>query len=188
MMGFPLGLLYSNAWEWVIHKHVLHGLARDRESFWAFHWYEHHRNARREEMCDGTYRRSVWGLHAQGKEALGLLLGAAVHLPLARRFPWFTAAVWCSQAGYYWVHRRSHEDPEWAKRWVPWHYDHHMGPDQHSNWCVTFPLCDWVMGTRKPWLGTPEEREHRRVREAQRARRAMRAARCGDETLPVENA
>ncbi len=171
MIGLPLGLLYSNAWEWVIHKYVLHGLARDRESYWAFHWHEHHRNARKEEMRDATYRRPVFGWHAQGKEALGLVFAAAVHLPLARRYPWFTAAVLFSQANYYRVHRRSHEDPEWAKRRLPWHYDHHMGPNQHANWCVTHPFFDWVMGTREPWLGTEAEREGRAKREAKRARR-----------------
>ncbi len=33
MWGVPVGLLYSNALEWVIHKYVLHGLGRDRQSF-----------------------------------------------------------------------------------------------------------------------------------------------------------
>ncbi len=36
---------------------------------------------------------------------------------------------------------------------MPWHYDHHMGKDQNSNWCVTHPLFDMVLGTRKEYLG-----------------------------------
>ncbi|MBK8693335.1 MAG: hypothetical protein IPN17_13835 [Deltaproteobacteria bacterium] len=39
MIGLPLALLYSNAWEWVIHKYVLHGMGKSRESFWSFHWH-----------------------------------------------------------------------------------------------------------------------------------------------------
>ena len=81
-----------------------------------------------------------------------------LHLPLARRAPWFTAGVWCSQAAYYLVHKQSHRDAAWAKRWVPWHYDHHMGPNQHANWGVTWPLWDHILGTREPYVGTERQR------------------------------
>ena len=52
MIGIPLGLLYSNAAEWWIHKNILHGLGKNRSSFWSFHWHEHHAEARRHEMVD----------------------------------------------------------------------------------------------------------------------------------------
>jgi sterol desaturase/sphingolipid hydroxylase (fatty acid hydroxylase superfamily) len=48
-------------------------------------------------------------------------------------------------------------DPEWARKVVPWHVDHHLGPDQDKNWCVTKPWFDWVMGTRVPYVGTARE-------------------------------
>lgn len=35
------------------------------------------------------------------------------------------------------MHRRSHLEPEWAKKRIPWHYDHHMNSNQDANWCVT---------------------------------------------------
>ncbi|MBL8601181.1 MAG: hypothetical protein JNK72_04600 [Myxococcales bacterium] len=168
MWGLPLGLLYSNAWEWVVHKYVLHDWGRARDSVWRFHWHEHHKNARRSAMGDPGYTRSVFGWHAQGREALGLVIAGLVHLPLARRYPLFTATVLASQWNYWRVHRRAHRDPAWARAHLPWHYDHHMGPDQDANWCVTWPGFDWVMGTRKPWVGTAAE-------EASRARRAARA-------------
>ena len=34
-----------------------------------------------------------------------------------------------------------------------------MGPDQDMNWCVTFPLWDYVMGTRVPYKGTEKEQK-----------------------------
>ena len=40
MLGIPLGLLYSNAGEWLLHKYLLHGLGRRKGTFWAFHWHE----------------------------------------------------------------------------------------------------------------------------------------------------
>jgi len=159
-----MGLLYSNALEWAIHKYVLHGLGRDRRSFWSFHWHEHHRAARRGAMEDPGYRSSVWGLHAQGREALSLVIGSLVHLPLARRYPWFTATVVGCQWYYWHVHRKSHRDPAWARTHLPWHVDHHLGPDQDANWCVTWPWIDYLLGTRKPWVGTPAETTVRAAR------------------------
>lgn len=164
MWGVPVGLLYSNALEWVIHKYVLHGLGRDRKSFWSFHWHEHHRASRRGAMDDPGYHRPLWGLHAQGREALSLVLGSLVHLPLARRYPWFTLTVVGSQWVYWHVHRKSHLDPAWARAHLPWHVDHHLGPDQHANWCVTWPGMDYLLGTRKPWVGTAAEVQRRAPR------------------------
>ena len=48
---------------------------------------------------------------------------------------------------------------DWARENLPWHYDHHMGPDQNANWCVTKPWFDHVMGTRKPYLGTEKAKK-----------------------------
>jgi sterol desaturase/sphingolipid hydroxylase (fatty acid hydroxylase superfamily) len=172
MIGFPLALLYMNLSEWVVHRYVLHGLGRRRESFWSFHWHEHHRHARRTEMRDADYARPVLGAHAQGKEAAALLVAAALHLPLARRAPWFTAGALFSIANYYRVHKRSHRDPSWAKAHLPWHYDHHMGPDQDANWCVSHDWFDRILGTRKPWVGTDAER----ARTARRATATHAAA------------
>jgi hypothetical protein len=156
-----LGILYSNAGEWAIHKYVLHGLGRRKSSFWSYHWHEHHRNARKTGHRDPDYERSVFGWHAQGKEALGLVAIALAHLPLLPVAPFFTLAVEWSALHYYRVHKRAHCDPEWAREHLPWHYDHHMGPNQDANWCVSWPWFDWVMGTRERFVGT--ELERRRV-------------------------
>jgi hypothetical protein len=148
MIGVPLGLLYMNAGEWLIHKYVLHGLGKRKDSFWSFHWREHHQHARKHEFYDHDYERSPWGRHAQGKEAGALIGVALLHAPLLPIAPFFTVTVWWCTYRYYQIHKRSHLDPEWAKRNLPWHYDHHMGPNQDANWCVTQPWFDHVMGTR----------------------------------------
>ena len=172
MIGFPLGLLYMNAGEWLIHKHALHGLGRRRESYWSFHWHDHHRNVRTNGHIDEQYGRSLWGWHAQSKEALGLVAAALVHAPLFPVAPFFTGAVWYSTWNYYRVHKRSHQDPGWAREHLTWHYDHHMGPNQDANWCVTKPWFDKIMGTYEPYAGTQREA----LDEARRRRRAARAA------------
>ncbi|MEZ4288005.1 MAG: hypothetical protein R3A47_07650 [Polyangiales bacterium] len=171
MIGIPVGLLYANAGEWLIHKHLLHGAGRRKKSLWAFHWYEHHREARQNDHVDRFYQRSLWGWHAQSKEAIGLVVAAAAHAPLFPIAPFFTSAVWYSVARYYVVHKRAHQDPEWARENLSWHYDHHMGPNQHANWCVTFPWFDHVMGTREPYVGTEREKRDREKREKIRNRK-----------------
>ncbi len=169
MIGIPAALLYCNAIEWAAHKYLLHGLGQKKVSFWSFHWHEHHRNARRHGHVDETYRRPLLGWHAQSKELLGLAAVGALHAPLWPVAPFFSATMWYCGFRYYTAHKRSHTDPEWAREHLPWHYDHHMGPNQHANWCVTRPWFDHLMGTREPYVGT--EREARDL-----ARRKARAA------------
>ncbi|MBW2523474.1 MAG: sterol desaturase family protein [Deltaproteobacteria bacterium] len=149
MLGIPLGLLYANAGEWVLHRYVLHRLGRNKQSFWRFHWL-HHGQARRHDFRDPDYERSVFGWHAQGKEALSMLGLGVLHLPLFPVAPWFTAtALYCAY-NYYRKHKRAHLDPEWAKAKLRWHVDHHLGKNPEANYCVTQPWFDHLVGTREP--------------------------------------
>lgn len=155
MLGIPIGLAASNAGEWFIHKHWLHGLGRNKKSFWAFHWHEHHREAFRHDMVDAQYQRPLLTWSPQGKEALALALGAVSLAPLFPVFPFFTGTVWWRMWRYYQEHKQSHLDPAWARAHLPWHVDHHLGKDQNANWCVTHPWFDYVMKTRKPYMEDP---------------------------------
>ncbi len=167
VLGFPLALLYANATEWFVHKYLLHGLGANKKSFWSFHWHDHHKASRQSEMIDEKYQGQMFRKwDSQAKEAVALLGGALIHLPLIPFVPTFVAGVFASSILYYFVHRRSHLDEEWAKKRVPWHWDHHMGPNQHANWCVTYPLFDHILGTREVYFDTPDEvatRERRKV-------------------------
>jgi sterol desaturase/sphingolipid hydroxylase (fatty acid hydroxylase superfamily) len=162
MIGIPLGILYTNATEWLVHKHLLHGLGRNKDSFWAFHWHDHHKTSRRHEMRDDKYTHSLWSrlragdVNSQVKEAAALLGAALLHAPLLPVAPFFTLTVWACAANYYRVHRKSHLDPQWAAQHVPWHVDHHLARNQDANWCVTFPIIDVLVGTRERYVGTTE--------------------------------
>src|SRR5439155_17983055 len=90
MIGIPLGLAYANFGEWFVHKHVLHGLGKNKNSFWAFHWHEHHRESRLHGMVDPQYRRSLFSWQAQTKELAALTAAAALHVPLFPVAPFFT--------------------------------------------------------------------------------------------------
>ena len=175
MIGIPIGLVLSNASEWVIHKHVLHGLGRRRKSYWSFHWHEHHRACRQNDHIDDAYRGGALRWNAQGKEALGLFAASVPFLPLFPVAPFFVGTLVYSSINYYRKHKRAHLDPGWAREHLPWHYDHHMGPNQHANWCVTRPWFDIVMGTRQPYAGTERERRDQERRRARAARDDMPA-------------
>jgi hypothetical protein len=169
MLGFALGLVVSNAAEWAIHKYVLHGMGKKKGTFWSFHFHEHHKNVRKSDGHDHMYEHAFWESPSQSKEVLSLVATALISTPLLPISPGFVAASWLHSGAYYALHKKSHLDPEWAKKWVPWHYDHHMGPDQDKNWCVTHPLFDYLMGTREKWLGSQAEADAK-------ARSAARAA------------
>ncbi len=145
-----VALLYANLIEWLIHKYLLHGVGANKASFWSFHWHDHHGESRRQGFFDPQYARPLftWG-SPQLKEAISVVGIALAHAPLLPFLPAFTLTVFASAARYYFVHRRAHVDPQWGKRHVPWHYDHHMGKDQNSNWCATGQWFDVIMGTRK---------------------------------------
>lgn len=157
MIGIPLGLLTANAVEWAIHKHVLHGWGRTRGTFWSFHFHEHHKLVRQGGYHDPNYHRFPLGLHAQGKEAWGLIAGGLAVAPLFPVAPFFVGTLWYSAANYYRIHKHSHLDPAWGQSRIPWHYDHHMGRNPNANWCVTRPWFDYVMGTREFTEGSPRE-------------------------------
>ena len=154
MIGIPVALLAANAGEWFIHKHILHGLGKRKRSIWAFHWHEHHRLSRKNDMYDEAYVHPLSGWNGQTKEAVAIGLAAVAHLPLLPVAPFYTGTMLYCMGNYYVKHRRAHLDPAWGKEHMPWHYDHHMGRDQDANWCVTKPWFDDLMGTRVPGPAT----------------------------------
>lgn len=157
MLGIPLGLITANAFEWFMHKHVLHEQGRDRNSFWAFHFHEHHKVVRKNDYHDPNYLKFPLGAHAQGKEAWALIAGGIAVAPLFPVAPFFVGTLWYSSINYYRVHKKSHMDPAWGRANIPWHYDHHMGRNPDANWCVTKPWFDYVMGTREFMPEAPRE-------------------------------
>ncbi len=143
-----LAVVYGNFLEYVLHRYVLHKLGQRKSSFWSFHWYRHHRLARRNKFIDTDYQQPLsW--ETTGKELAGLFVLGLVHTPLILVSPVFFACLCLHGMVYYFLHARSHTHPMWGKRYLRWHYDHHMIGNQQHNWCVTFPLWDYVLGTRR---------------------------------------
>lgn len=149
MIGIPLGLLTANAAEWLIHKHVLHGMGKKRGSFWSFHFHEHHGVVRKHDFYDPNYERFPLGAHAQGKEAWALIAASVAVAPAFPVAPFYVGTLWYSAGNYYRLHKKAHMDTEWGKQHLRWHYDHHMGRNPNANWCVTRPFFDYLLGTRE---------------------------------------
>lgn len=147
MWGIPAGIIATNIIEWLFHKHVLHGLGKKKNSMWSDHWRTHHNVSRKNVMIDKDYFDSFPTI-LNTSEIKAILAGASFLLPLIKRFPYFVTTMWVCGVAYFVIHRRAHLDSEWAKKYVPWHFDHHMGKNQDRNWNVTFPLMDYIMGTR----------------------------------------
>jgi hypothetical protein len=143
------GILYANLLEWIIHKYVLHRTGKNKKSYFYFHWYVHHQAARKNNFIDPEYNEYFWkkGLHRK-REIVGLFLLGVVHAWIMFVLPWMGASAICWIFVYYFVHKWSHKNPSWGRKWLSWHYDHHMGIDQNKNWCVTLPIWDYVFRTR----------------------------------------
>lgn len=152
--GFIAGLVILNGYEWFAHKYLLHGVHRkgkpryspvpkSMESHWA-----HHREVRKQGFSDDCYVEGLdnWRTrHELMSLAVAAGVASVVFYPFSKGMA--LAAIY-SAGNYYYVHRRAHLEPDWAKRTIPWHYDHHMNSNQDANWCVTRPWFDYVMGTR----------------------------------------
>lgn len=149
-LQIALAIVVASFIEWGIHKYVLHGkkFGANKKSFWHYHWGEHHKNVRRQDYYEPDYLLPVYKYNAHFKEVLPLTGGALMLIPLYFIAPVFSIYGWFHLVFYYLTHRYSHLKPEWGKKWFRHHYDHHMLKNQHANWCVTFPIADWIMGTR----------------------------------------
>ena len=148
MLGFILGILYANLMEWVIHKYILHGLGKNKKSFFAFHWNEHHNVCRKNQFMDESYTTCHPFEGSRLKESVGLLGLVVAHLSVGFISLGFMSALVLYSGAYITLHRYSHVNPTWGKKYMPWHWDHHMGKNQDANWNVVFPLTDWLLKTR----------------------------------------
>lgn len=148
------GYVYGQIFENLAHKYILHEQGKDKESYWSFHFHEHHKAAVKYGLLDPDYLGPWWSNRPTLREA-GALAGAVLlHAPLAPFFPYFFATL-CVRAGnYYYKHKKCHTDPEWGLEHMVNHVKHHL-IDQNAYWGVTSGWLDSLVGTA-PEVG-PEE-------------------------------
>lgn len=105
LLEIPLGLLYGNAVEWFVHRYLLHGLGKNKGSFWSFHWHDHHKNARRNDMVDPDYTMPLEANSPPGKELITLIIASIAHAPLLFVAPFFTLTLWYCALNYHRMHK-----------------------------------------------------------------------------------
>ena len=152
LLQIAIAWVYGHVAEYALHRWVLHKFAAKRGRPFSFHFHGHHRNARLNGYIDKTYYGFPLRWDAAGKELLSLVVLLAAHVPLYFYFPWAFFTLVFSICSYYYAHRRSHRDPEWAKKNLAWHYDHHMALNQSMNYGVRSDIIDRIMGTREKMI------------------------------------
>lgn len=152
VLWITVGVIYGNGLEWTIHKHVLHRLGRKKGSRWGFHLRSHHKVVKKNNCVDIEHRSDWWN----EEEVKAIAVVMLIHIPIYFISPVLFFTIVTYGAGYLWIHRKAHKNHTWAKYYLPWHWDHHLGPRKcvEANWCVTFPLFDYMMRTRVPYYGT----------------------------------
>jgi len=135
-----LGFIYSSALEWWFHKSPLH----KGSGIFRTHVTEHHRLSAK-NMTDSDYERVIFG----AGESLMIIVGLIIHSPVLFVAPIAYAIFSLYSFLYLVLHRVSHTNSEWAKKWMPWHYIHHT-VNAKSNFGIIHPLFDIVMGTYQP--------------------------------------
>ena len=138
------GWLYSHFFEYFTHKYILHNYKHFKPAF-KNHFKKHHGISRKNDMYDASYENIL----SSRFEIFGLLLVSVLHFPLVYYLPYAYATLISCGIAYYVLHKKSHTDVFWGKKWLPWHYAHHMGKDQNINWGVRLPIVDKLMGTSK---------------------------------------
>lgn len=168
--------IYAPVFEVIAHKYILHGLGKDKDSEWSFHWHGHHKTVRKDGMLDEDYFGPILANSSAQKEIKALAGVTLLHLLLFPFFPVFAVTTAVHAGKYYYKHYKCHTDVEYAFDHLPHHVKHHL-VDQDANWGVTSDLVDRIIGTATE----VDDEEWARLREfytkrAERARPRIEAA------------
>ena len=134
-----LGFVFASFVEWGIHKYLFHGLGKKKDSIFAFHLREHHRNCLRNNNKDGRYTF---------REFLGILFLLFITFPLFLLSPQFYGGLVVYGVLFLFVHKIVHTNVELGRKYFSWHWDHHM-KYPHYNMNVVVPIADYILKTRK---------------------------------------
>jgi len=137
LMSVFVGILYANAAEYSVHRYLFHGLGKKASSIFAFHLREHHLISRRNNFFD---------FRVSGKELVGMPVGILLHLPLILISPVLFWTVATYGILFVVIHNMLHKYPQFAKRYLWWHWNHHMR-NQNKSWGVVLPITDLLTGT-----------------------------------------
>lgn len=137
IIGFLLGLVYASFLEWGIHKYLFHKLGRKKDSIFAYHLRGHHVLAKKNGFVDLTASRV---------ESVGMMFLILLHIPVIFYSVSFWAAITLYALAFKFLHGYQHSNPEFTKKHMKWHWDHHM-KNPNKNYNVVLPIADKIMRT-----------------------------------------
>ena len=132
-------LLYANCIELLVHKHLFHQLGKKKNSIFAFHLRDHHVIAKKNKFVDK--RHTI-------RESFGILFLALIHTPILFVSPVAYFSICIYGASFILVHHFQHRHPEFTKKHMWWHWNHHM-VSPNENWCIVSPVADYIYGSLK---------------------------------------
>jgi len=139
MIGFILGIIYGSFMEWWVHKVLFHKYGRKKDSIFAYHLRDHHKVSLKNDYVDDRFSY---------RELYGILFLILIHLPTCLLSVDFFIGITAYAIAFNILHSYSHANPQWAKKYQPWHWRHHM-QNPNKNWNVVLPIADKIMRTDK---------------------------------------
>jgi sterol desaturase/sphingolipid hydroxylase (fatty acid hydroxylase superfamily) len=141
LLGLGLGIIYGSMIEWFIHKYIFHKMGRKKGSMFAYHLKGHHALSRKNNFVDLTESKV---------ETYGMIGLVIIHMPFMFLSPGFWIGITSYALSFKYLHGFQHSHPEFTKKYMKWHWDHHM-KDSNKNFGVVLPLSDYLFSTRKKY-------------------------------------
>lgn len=134
---FVVGLMYANVVEYSVHRYLFHGLGKSKNSIFAFHLRGHHLVCRKNDFLD---------LKISFFETFGVFILILLQAPIYFILPYMFYGITTYGILFVLLHNYMHKKPEFAKKYFPWHWNHHM-KNQNKSWGVVLPVSDILTGT-----------------------------------------
>jgi sterol desaturase/sphingolipid hydroxylase (fatty acid hydroxylase superfamily) len=144
---FIFGYVSSHILEYIAHRYLFHNKFFRR--MYKLHMIEHHGSVIKSKFVDNDYISKSAIYHSNETLYIFLLLLVCLPLTLNIYFSFIYCGLAIGALQYLYVHIKSHVDPQWALKNVPWHVEHHLGKNQNINWGVRTDILDVLFNSYK---------------------------------------
>ena len=134
---FLAGFIHGSLVEYLVHRYLFHGFGKKKDSMFAYHLRDHHLVSRRNDFIDNKL---------SAHEALGVVFLIALHTPALFLSTYLFIGIAFYAFLFVALHNMMHKTPGLAKKYFPWHWNHHM-KNQNKSWNVVLPIFDVLTGT-----------------------------------------
>ena len=148
-LGFLLGFIYGSFAEHFVHKKLFHGYGKKKNSIFAFHLRGHHINCRKNNFFE---EKISW------REVIGVPAILIIHIPFALiSLPAYYGMITYGLL-FVIIHNTMHRFPNFSKKYIWWHWNHHM-KNQNKSFNVVVPIADIALKTLQPRAKTSHRKK-----------------------------